>query len=68
MERVLERVIEQVSERDEGLADAEGYDQEYFLNSPKFGSVPIHSYFRMIFSLARVRMGRFGRVGTLLAH
>jgi iron(II)-dependent oxidoreductase len=31
MERVLERVIEQVSERGEDLADAEGYDQEYFL-------------------------------------
>jgi iron(II)-dependent oxidoreductase len=32
MERVLERVIEQASEGNHDLRDAEGYDQEYFLN------------------------------------
>ena len=32
MEGVLERVIEQVSNDSPSLKDAEGYDQEYFLN------------------------------------
>ena len=32
MQRVLERVIDQASEQSGGLMDAEGYDQEYFLN------------------------------------
>src|SRR5439155_3635199 len=32
MERVLERVIDQVGDKIGGLTDAEGYDQEYFLN------------------------------------
>jgi len=32
LERVLERVIEQASSEDPNLRDAEGYDQEYFLN------------------------------------
>jgi iron(II)-dependent oxidoreductase len=32
LERVLERVIEQASYESPGLKDAEGYDQEYFLN------------------------------------
>jgi len=32
MERVLERVISQASGASEGMTDAEGYDQEYFLN------------------------------------
>jgi iron(II)-dependent oxidoreductase len=32
MERVLERVIDQASDKGGGLRDAEGYDQEYFLN------------------------------------
>jgi iron(II)-dependent oxidoreductase len=32
MERVLDRVIEQVSNESRSLKDAEGYDQEYFLN------------------------------------
>lgn len=32
MERVLERVIDQVSNESRSLKDAEGYDQEYFLN------------------------------------
>src|SRR5678816_2728931 len=32
MERVLERVIEQISDESPSLKDAEGYDQEYFLN------------------------------------
>jgi iron(II)-dependent oxidoreductase len=32
MERVLERVINQASDASEGMTDAEGYDQEYFLN------------------------------------
>jgi iron(II)-dependent oxidoreductase len=32
MERVLERVIEPVSDESPSLKDAEGYDQEYFLN------------------------------------
>ena len=32
MERVLERVIEQASSESPSLKDAEGYDQEYFLN------------------------------------
>jgi iron(II)-dependent oxidoreductase len=32
MERVLERVIDQVSNESPNLKDAEGYDQEYFLN------------------------------------
>jgi iron(II)-dependent oxidoreductase len=32
LERVLERVIEQASSESPSLKDAEGYDQEYFLN------------------------------------
>ena len=32
MQRVLERVIEQTSDETRVLTDAEGYDQEYFLN------------------------------------
>ena len=32
MQRVLERVIDQVGDKIGGLTDAEGYDQEYFLN------------------------------------
>ncbi len=32
MERVLERVIDQTSEGNHDLTDAEGYDREYFLN------------------------------------
>jgi gamma-glutamyl hercynylcysteine S-oxide synthase len=32
MERVLERVIEQTSRKVHNLRDAEGYDQDYFLN------------------------------------
>jgi iron(II)-dependent oxidoreductase len=32
MERVLERVIDQAGDKSIGLTDAEGYDQEYFLN------------------------------------
>ena len=32
MERVLERLIDQVSKESRTLKDAEGYDQEYFLN------------------------------------
>ena len=32
MARVLERVIEQASSKNLKLKDAEGYDQEYFLN------------------------------------
>jgi gamma-glutamyl hercynylcysteine S-oxide synthase len=32
MQRVLERVIDQVGDKSGGLTDAEGYDQEYFLN------------------------------------
>src|SRR5207244_4846683 len=32
MQRILERVIEQASDEIRSLRDAEGYDQEYFLN------------------------------------
>ncbi|HEY8226415.1 MAG TPA: selenoneine synthase SenA [Pyrinomonadaceae bacterium] len=32
MERVLERVIEQTSDGSHSLTDAEGYDEEYFMN------------------------------------
>jgi len=32
MQRVLERVIDQASDKSGSLTDAEGYDQEYFLN------------------------------------
>ena len=32
MERVLDQVVEQAGDRRDALTDAEGYDQEYFLN------------------------------------